>query len=168
MSLANLIKKGSYGRAEIDEDRLRQDLPRYQHIIAYWRKYPDKFIDYMCSLNPSNTFHFYTIQRLALRLMTRYKTAYLVFSRGFSKSFIAVMSLIIKAILYPGAKLATVAGQKDQSANILSSKFDEIMRLIPALKREVQWDTKGQIIKTQTSKDAVTYAFKNGLIILAH
>lgn len=102
-------------RQEIDKNAVRGDLERYQCLISYWRKYPDKFIDYMCSLNPDNTFHFYLAQRLTLRLMARYHTCYLVFSRGFSKSFVAVMSLIIKAILYPGAKLATVAGQKDRT-----------------------------------------------------
>lgn len=155
----------SDGLAEIDPAKVREHIDDYQHIIAYWRKYPDKFIDYLASLNPENKFHFYGIQRLVLRLMMRYKNVYLVFSRGFSKSFLAVMVLIIKAVLYPGATLATVAGQKDQSAAILSSKFNEIMNLIPALRREVRWDTKGEIIKTQTSKDAVTYAFKNGSVI---
>lgn len=155
----------SDGLAEIDKCKIQEHLEDYQHLIAYWRKYPDKFIDYLASLNPDNKFHFYGIQRVVLRLMMRYRNVYLVFSRGFSKSFLAVMVLIIKAILYPGATLATVAGQKDQSAAILSSKFNEIMNLIPSLKREVRWDTKGEIIKTQTSKDAVTYAFKNGSVI---
>ena len=94
---------------EIDKDKIRENLESYQGIIAYWRKYPDKFIDYLCSMNPDNTFHFYYFQRIYLRIVMRYKTVYAVFSRGFSKSFLAVLSLMIKAVLYPRAKLATVA-----------------------------------------------------------
>lgn len=94
---------------EIDKDKIRENLDKYQDIIAYWRKYPDKFIDYLCSMNPDNTFHFYYFQRIYLRIVMRYKTVYAVFSRGFSKSFLAVLSLMIKAVLYPRAKLATVA-----------------------------------------------------------
>lgn len=42
----------------------------------------------------------------------RYRIFYAVFSRGFSKSFLAVMSLMLKCVLYPGAKVATVADGK--------------------------------------------------------
>lgn len=108
------LGKNSRKRVEIDKQKIIDDMPAYQQIIAYWRKYPDRFIDFMCGLNPENTFHFYAVQRLVLRIMMRYKNAYLVFSRGFSKSFLAIMALIIKAILYPGASLAIVAGQKDR------------------------------------------------------
>lgn len=100
------------GLAEIDKDKIREHLADYQRLVAYWRKYPDRFIDYLCGLNPNNKFHFYVTQRMVLRIMMRYKTVYLVFSRGFSKSFMAVMALILKAVLYPGANIATVADQK--------------------------------------------------------
>lgn len=150
---------------EIDKDKIRENLESYQDIIAYWRKYPDKFIDYLCSMNPDNTFHFYYFQRIYLRIVMRYKTVYAVFSRGFSKSFLAVLSLMIKAVLYPRAKLATVADGKAQSAQILSSKMQEICQLIPALANEIIWDTRGKIAQTSQSKDQVTYSFKNGSTI---
>ena len=54
---------------EIDKDKIRENLESYQDIIAYWRKYPDKFIDYLCSMNPDNTFHFYYFQRIYLILL---------------------------------------------------------------------------------------------------
>lgn len=149
-------------KVEVDKEKIKEHLPDYQRLIDYWRKYPDKFIDYLCSLNPDNTFRFYFIQRLVLRLFMRYRTVYSVFSRGFSKSFLAVLVLMIKAILYPGSKLATVAGGKSQSASILSSKMLEICQLIPAIANEIVWDTRGKIAQTTQSKDQVTYAFKNG------
>lgn len=45
---------------------------------------------------------------------------------------------------------------------ILSSKLQEICKLIPALSREIEWDTRGKIVQTSQTKDSVTYAFKNG------
>lgn len=168
MSLQNLLKttqRPIQKKIEIDKNKIRNNLEYYQRIISYWRKYPDKFIDYLCSLNPDNTFKFYFFQRMYLRIVMRYKTVYAVFSRGFSKSFLAVLSLMIKAILYPRARLATVADGKGQSAQILSSKMQEICQLIPALSNEIMWDTRGKIAQTSQTKDSVTYSFKNSSII---
>ena len=99
--------------------------------------YPDRLIDYYCSLNPNNTFHFYWYQRLMLRALLRHKYNYFVFCRAYSKSFIGVMALMIKSILYPGLHSFTVAPGKEQSAAILSEKITEICKLIPALTKEV-------------------------------
>lgn len=168
MSLQNLLKttqRPIQKKIEVDKNKIRNNLEYYQRIISYWRKYPDKFIDYLCSLNPDNTFKFYFFQRMYLRIVMRYRTVYAVFSRGFSKSFLAVLSLMIKAVLYPRAKLATVADGKAQSAQILSSKMQEICQLIPALANEIMWDTRGKIAQTSQTKDSVTYSFKNGSTI---
>lgn len=169
MSLKNLMKTTTQmpktRKVEIDKNKVKNNLEQYQKIIAYWRKYPDKFIDYLCSLNPDNSFKFYFFQRMYLRIVMRYKTVYAVFSRGFSKSFLAVMSLMIKAVLYPRAKLATVADGKGQSAQILSSKMQEICQLIPALANEIMWDTRGKISQTSQTKDSVIFSFKNNSII---
>lgn len=168
MALSNLIEATNHDRqafTEIDKQKIIDNLPQYQRIIAYWRRYPDKFVDYLCSLNPNNKFKFYTFQRIYVRLALRYRTMYAVFSRGFSKSFLAVLCLMIKAVLYPGATLITVAEGKGQSASILSSKMLEICKLIPALAREIEWDTRGKIAQTSQTKDSVQYSFRNGSII---
>jgi hypothetical protein len=62
---------------------------------------------------------------------------YATFPRAYSKSFLSVMALMLKAILYPGAKLFSVAGGKEQSAQILSAKINEICTLIPAISKEI-------------------------------
>lgn len=95
----------------------------------------------------------------------RHRYVYATFTRGFSKSFLAVLILMIKAILYPGAKLGMASNVKNQSAGILSSKVDELCRLIPALKDEIEWDTRSSTAKTVISKDRVSYYFKNGSIL---
>ena len=45
--------------------------------------------------------------------------------------------MMIRAILYPGAKLFTSAGGKAQAAGILSEKVQELCKLVPALEREL-------------------------------
>ena len=99
--------------------------------------YPDRFVDYLCSLDPNNTFHFYFYQRLTLRIIFRHKYSYAVFCRAYSKSFLSILSLMLKAILYPGAHLFTVAAGKEQSASIVNDKISELCRLIPALGKEI-------------------------------
>lgn len=152
-------------RLEIDKQEILNNIDQYRKIIAYWRWYPDKFVDYLASLNPDNTFKFKLSQRIYLRIVMRYRTVFAVFSRGFSKSFLAVLSLMIKATLYPGAQLATVADGKGQSADILSSKVKEICKLIPAFSKEILWDTRGMIVQTRQAKDDVMYAFRNMSIV---
>lgn len=112
--LLHIVNRNSKKKIEIDKRKVRKNLSTYQHIIAYWRVYPDKFVDYLCSLNPNNKFKLYFSQRIYLRLAMRYRNMYAVFSRGFSKSFLAVLSLMLKAILYPGANLITVAEGKNR------------------------------------------------------
>ena len=99
--------------------------------------YPDKLADYYLSLGNPFNFKFYFYQRMFLRIIFRHKYVFATFVRAWSKSFISIMALMLRCILYPGAKIATVAGGKGQSAEILGSKVDEICKLIPAIEREI-------------------------------
>ena len=165
MALKDLLRSvthKSHQADEISKEVILEHLDDYRKLISFWRTYPDKLIDYYCSLNPDNTFHFFFYQRLFLRAIFRHKYIYATFVRAWSKSFMSVMALMLKAILYPGAQLFTVAGGKEQSAGILSSKVDEICRLIPAIEKEIIWDTRGTRATTRQTKDSVVYTFKNG------
>lgn len=68
---------------------------------------------------------------------------------------------MIKAILYPGAKLFVTAGGKEQGAGILKEKIHELCDLVPALRREIDWSHG----VTKEGKDYCEYHFKNGSII---
>ena len=65
---------------------------------------------------------------------------------------------MIRCILYPGAKLFSTAGGKEQAAGILKEKVTEICTLVPAFEREI--DRRPG--KTQEGKDYCRYMFKNG------
>ena len=112
MSLAKILESASYDtkKDEISEERLRQNLDALRQRIAYYREYPDVFVDDI--KGPDCTFNFRFTQRIFLRAIMRHRYVYCVFTRGFSKSFLAIMGLILKAILFPGSKVFVKTGGK--------------------------------------------------------
>jgi hypothetical protein len=141
MALKNILISAAEKKTDLDaeatEEYVKAHIKDFRDLIAYWRVYPDRLIDYYCSLGNPYNFQLFFYQRLFLRAIFRHKYLYATFVRAWSKSFMSVMALMLKAILYPGAKLFTVAGGKEQSAGILSGKVDEICRLIPAIEKEI-------------------------------
>lgn len=163
MALQDLLNiSGSQQKIGISEERIEAIKPALRQYIAYWREYPDMFVDFLQTGRdgeiPKEGLKFYFYQRVFLRISLRYRQVYAVFPRGYSKSFLAVLSLMIRCILYPGAKLFTSAGGKSQAASILKEKVDELCKLVPALGREL--DTRPG--KTRQSKDYCIFMFKNG------
>ena len=61
LSVEKNISAPTVALEDITKDRIKKDLPQLRKLIAYWRVYPDKFVDYLCSLNPDNTFKFFFI-----------------------------------------------------------------------------------------------------------
>ena len=146
----------------ISEERLKAILPELRQYIAFWREYPDLFVDFMVRGSRTEPkegeFKFYFYQRVFLRTVMRYQYVYAVFPRAYSKSFLSVMSLMCRCILYPRCKLFVTSGGKEQAASILTQKVQEICTLIPSFSREINWG-RG---KTLEQKDHCRYVFKNG------
>lgn len=140
----------------ISEQRLLQQLDNIRDKIAFFRQYPDLFIDFI--QGPEGTFKFLYYQRIFLRIVMRHRYVYATFPRAYSKSFLSMMALMIRCVLYPGADLFVTTGGKEQAASITVAKIEEICRLIPALANEINWE-RG---KTKKSRDDVNYVFKNG------
>jgi hypothetical protein len=143
----------------VSEERLRACLPELREAISFYRKYPDIFIDHI--KGPDCIFKFYFYQRVFLRAVMRHKFVYATFPRAYSKSFLTMMALMLRAVLYPGSELFVTTGGKEQAASITIAKVEEICRLIPALSNEINW-SRGA---SKKSKDSVKYIFKNGSYI---
>lgn len=163
MALDDLLNLSTSKRKiGISEERIEAIKPILRQYIAYWREYPDMFIDFLQTGAdgeiPKDGLRFYFYQRVFLRISVRYRQVYAVFPRGYSKSFLAVLSLMVRCILYPGAKLFTSAGGKSQAASILKEKVDELCRLVPALERELDLRPG----RTRQSKDYCIFMFRNG------
>ena len=161
MSLENLLSMTKHHNVKqgISEERLRACLPELRKAIAFYRKYPDIFIDRI--KGPDCKFKFFTFQRVFLRIVMRYKWTYAVYPRAYSKSFLTMMSLMLKCILYPNVQASVTTGGKEQAASITIAKIEEICRLIPALSNEINW-SRGM---SKKSKDSVKYIFKNNSYI---
>ena len=163
MALQDLLAlQGSKKKIGISEERVNSILPIVGQYAAFWREYPDLFVDFLVrgrdEEEKEGQFKFYFYQRVFLRSVMRYQYVYAVYPRAYSKSFLSVMALMIRCILYPGIKLFVTSGGKEQGASILHDKVQEICSLIPAFEREIDW-SRG---KTLEGKDKVRYIFKNG------
>lgn len=91
----------------------------------------------------------------------RHKYIYATFPRGYSKSFLAVLVLMLRCILYPRAHFFVTTGGKEQAAGITREKAEELVKYIPGLKNEIDW-SRGA---SKASKNEVTYIFKNGSVL---
>lgn len=160
MALADLMElslsQGGKKRG-LSEERIREQIPVIRQYIAYWREYPDMFVEFLCGNNPEN-FHLYFYQRVFLRAVMRHRYAYATFPRAYSKSFLSVLILMLRCVLYPGAHLFVTTGGKEQAAGIAREKAEELCKLIPGLKNEIDW-SRGA---SKASKNMVEYIFKNG------
>ena len=139
----------------LSEERVKAMIPTARQYIGFWRDYPDLFVDFMAQ---GTNFKLFYYQRVFIRGVIRHKYFYGVFPRAYSKSFLATLVLMIRCILYPGAKLFVTSGGKEQSAGIIKEKVQEICSLMPAFHREINWE-RGETIE---GKDYCKYIFKNG------
>lgn len=109
-AILDLSTTRSLVKEEVSEERLKNNLEAIRKEIAFFREYPDLFVDTI--KGPECTFNFRFTQRIFLRSIMRHRYVYCVFTRGFSKSFLAIMALMLKAILFPGSKVFVTTGGK--------------------------------------------------------
>lgn len=159
MALADLMELSlskNSKKVGLSEERIKAQIPILRQYIAFWREYPDIFVEFLCGNNPEN-FQLYFYQRVFLRAVMRHRYAYATFPRAYSKSFLSVLILMIRCILYPGSHLFVTTGGKEQAAGIAKEKVEELCKLIPGLRNEIDW-SRGA---SKSSKDNVEYIFKN-------
>lgn len=154
--LLDLSESRTIKKQGMSEERLKAQLPHLRILIAYYREYPDLLVDFM--KGPESTFKFFFYQRIFLRITMRHRYVYATFPRAYSKSFLSMMILMLRCILYPNSHLFVTTGGKEQAASITIAKIEEICKLIPALNNELDW-SRGA---SKKSKDDVNYIFKNG------
>lgn len=160
MALADLMElslNSNTKKVGLSEERIKAQKGLLRKYIAYWREYPDMFVDFLCGSNPEN-FHLFFYQRMFLRAVMRHRYAYATFPRAYSKSFLSVLVLMLRCVLYPGSHLFVTTGGKEQAAGIAREKAEEICKLIPGMRNEIDW-SRGA---TKASKNMVEYIFKNG------
>ena len=88
MALQDLLDLSqSRKKIGISEERIDAVKPIIRKYIAFWREYPDLFVDFMARGSADenledSTFHFYFYQRVFLRSVMRHQYVYAVFPRA--------------------------------------------------------------------------------------
>lgn len=125
MSLQSILElsssKGNLTKQGLSEERLAAQVDNLRPLIAFYRQYPDLLVDSMSgfaeakengTLNEYRGFRFYFYQRIFLRVVMRHRFVYATFPRAYSKSFLSMMVLMLRCILYPGSHLFVTTGGK--------------------------------------------------------
>ena len=113
MNLKQLLQLSSdrqFKKQGLSEQRLMGDLQGLRNLIAFFRQYPDIFVDFI--KGKDSTFNFLFYQRIFLRIVMRHRYVYATFPRAYSKSFLSMMALMLRCILYPNSHLFVTTGGK--------------------------------------------------------
>lgn len=167
MALADLLELSRNKNSQkigISEERIKACLPELRKAIAFFREYPDIYIDFCNSCASSKekkVLNLYLYQRVFLRQAMRHKHVYAVYPRAYSKSFLSVLTLMLRCIFYPGCHLFVTTGGKEQATGIVREKAEELCKLVPGLANEINFD-RG---KSKSSKEEFSFLFKNGSVL---
>jgi len=123
---------------------------KYFGIWARWN--PDLFLDLIKPKENGITLDF--DQRIFLRVLFRFYRDYITFPRGYGKTFIEMLGLILVCIFYPNTNVSMSAQTKEASAKLIKEKWSEISKAFPLIEKCV--------IKPNFSKDTAEIYFKNG------
>ena len=130
-----------------------KNLPKYIDLISWIRFYPDLFLDLIKPETGGITIH--PDQRKFLRCAVRFFSLNGCFPRGWSKTWSEVASLVIIAIAFPNIELSLTAQTKDNSAELLKDKINELLKQYPMLTNELAK-------KPSFQKGDAEVIFKNG------
>lgn len=120
--------------------------------------YPDIYLDMI--LPKESTFNLRFYQRIYLRACMRYTHIFITASRATSKTFLSILAKYLQCIFLPNHVGSIVAPNKTQASKITKQKIQEIWRIWPLLKNELEL-YNGEP-HANFGKDYVELFFKNG------
>ena len=136
----------------LTEDYIEENRQVIEQWIDTFVAYPDLLIDI---ITPSeSTFKLFFYQRIFLRACMRFRYVFGTYTRAFSKSFLAILSRVIRCALLANEKSFICADIKSTGVKIATEKITEIFRLFPLLEKEI-------LVKHQ-STDYIELIFRNG------
>ncbi len=148
----------------LTKDYLDENAPIMQQYLNYWLLYPDMYLDAIQASEDKN-FHLMFYQRIALRACMRYRYHSWTATRATSKSFIAYLSSVLKAVFLPGSKLIIVSDVKGTVIKIAKQKFEEIWTHWPLLRNELKTRSADGEQGEKKGGDYYELYFKNGSTI---
>lgn len=112
-----------------------KNLHNYCDFISWCRHFPDLMFDLMRP--PMGGINLHLDQRIFLRCDVRFMSMYGTFSRGYAKTYNEVLAMIAVALLFPNIELALSAQTKENAADLLEAKWNEISKHFPLLVNEL-------------------------------
>lgn len=121
------------GKKELSH--LERNLDKYIDFLAWARWNGDLFLDL---IKPkSGGIHLHSDQRIFIRSAIRFYAMYGVFPRGWSKTILQVLVMFVLCVLYPGIEFALTAQTKENAAELLRDKHNDIVKKYPWFKHEI-------------------------------
>ena len=142
----------------ITQDWLERNETFLSELWSLYAAYPDIYLDIIKPVD--SNFDLFPYQRLFLRACMRYTNIFITASRATSKTFLAILAKYLQCIFCPGHVGSIVAPTKGQAAKIARQKIEEIWRIWPLLKKELE--VYNGDAHANFGKDYVTLFFKNG------
>lgn len=128
------------------------NLKNWEYFCSHARWFPDAFLDLIKPTKGGLNLHL--DQRIYLRVMLRFTSFYGVFPRGYGKTFDEVLASILACVFFPEISISLSAQTKENAADLLKDKYNEILRFYPLLKNEIE--------KANFAKGDALVVFKNG------
>lgn len=128
------------------------NIDNWEYFCSYSRWLPDSFLDLIKP--PKGGLNLHLDQRIYLRVMLRFTSFYGVFPRGYGKTFDEVLASMLACIFFPEISISLSAQTKENAADLLKDKYNEILRFYPLLKNEID--------KANFAKGDALVVFKNG------
>lgn len=123
-----------------DESIFGKQLYKYVEFCSWARWYPDLFLDLIKPETGGINLH--SDQRIYLRCIMRFVSIYGVFPRGWSKTYNEYLAMFLVGIFFPGIDLAMTAQTKENAAELIKDKHNEIMKHFPMLENEIDGRAK--------------------------
>lgn len=137
-------------------DIIKKHLPKWVAFCSFIRWMPDIYYDL---ITPSEGPRMYLDfdQRIAMRLLSRFKECAFCLPRGYGKTLNQVMVMYHTAICFPNITLAITSSTKESAVKIWKEKHEEILRFYPAIADEIK--------DARFSRDTGRVEFQNGAVI---
>lgn len=142
----------------ITQDWLERNESFLSDCWSLYAAYPDIYLD---MIKPADSnFDLFPFQRIFLRACMRYTTIFITAARATSKTFLSILAKYLQCVFIPGHVGSIVAPNKNQAAKITKQKVQEIWRIWPLLKNELE--TYQGDAHANFGKDYTELFFKNG------
>lgn len=119
--------------------QLRSNLDKYVDFLSWARWYPDLFLDLIKPKTGGIKLH--SDQRTFMRVAVRFASLYGVYPRGWGKTFNEEIVMFVMCVLFPGIEFSLTAQTKENAAELLKDKYNDILKKYPWFKNEI-FDSK--------------------------